>query len=205
MPPATLYKYRSLGNWQFVIDILLNERVYAAPFPMLNDPMEGRLIYFQDDIAAHYRRATRRTKNTLRICSLSATKLNTLLWSYYAEGHAGVAFGLRVRPGQRGVVAGPTLVRYDSRIVISKESARTLKPQELARLILEQKQEAWQHEQEHRVFSTSAFVEVEIRELVLGCNVSEQDELILRKLVSKLRPRARVLRLSRGDLDGGRA
>ena len=37
-----LYKYRSLDNWKFVLDIFLNKRLYAASFYDMNDPMEGR-------------------------------------------------------------------------------------------------------------------------------------------------------------------
>ena len=57
MPSQVLYKYRSLANWKFVLDILVNGRLYAAPFSELNDPMEGRLYYFGDDVTKGYKRA----------------------------------------------------------------------------------------------------------------------------------------------------
>jgi hypothetical protein len=38
-----LYKYRSIANLRFFKDIVINRRLYAAPFRTLNDPMEGLL------------------------------------------------------------------------------------------------------------------------------------------------------------------
>lgn len=40
-----LYKYRSIENFQFFVDIILNKRLYAARYLDLNDPMEGHYIY----------------------------------------------------------------------------------------------------------------------------------------------------------------
>ena len=40
-----LYKYRSLRrNLDFVLDILLNERLYCANYTALNDPLEGYYV-----------------------------------------------------------------------------------------------------------------------------------------------------------------
>lgn len=35
------YKFRSLQNLRFFLDIIINERLYAAKYDELNDPMEG--------------------------------------------------------------------------------------------------------------------------------------------------------------------
>ena len=45
---TTLYKYRSLENLGRILDILLHERLYAANFKNLNDPMEGHYRYSTD-------------------------------------------------------------------------------------------------------------------------------------------------------------
>ena len=36
-----LYKYKSLDNLMWILDIILNKRLYAAKYTELNDPMEG--------------------------------------------------------------------------------------------------------------------------------------------------------------------
>jgi hypothetical protein len=45
MGSLILYKYRSLKNFQFIADTLVNNRFYAATFSELNDPMEGLFLY----------------------------------------------------------------------------------------------------------------------------------------------------------------
>lgn len=40
-----LYKYRTIDNLEFFLDTLLNNRLYAASFKDMNDPMEGVYVY----------------------------------------------------------------------------------------------------------------------------------------------------------------
>ncbi len=42
MGSLILYKYRSLKNFQFIADTLVNNRFYAATFSELNDPIDQR-------------------------------------------------------------------------------------------------------------------------------------------------------------------
>ena len=67
--------------------------------------------------------------------------------------------------------------------------------------ILTQKQLAWGHEEEFRVFARQPFVDVEIRELVLGCAVSPVDRELLTRLAEKCLPRVKIVKLRRSDLD----
>ena len=57
MSQPLLYKYRSLDNWKFLLDILINKRLHAARFQDLNDPMEGRYYYEDEVISLEFRRA----------------------------------------------------------------------------------------------------------------------------------------------------
>lgn len=38
------YKYRSLSNLRYFLDILINKRLYMATYDELNDPMEGAFV-----------------------------------------------------------------------------------------------------------------------------------------------------------------
>jgi hypothetical protein len=58
--------------------------------------MEGRYYYFGDAVTQGFRKAIHRSKLRRNICSLSQTRVNTLLWSYYVAGHTGVFFGVQV-------------------------------------------------------------------------------------------------------------
>lgn len=61
----TLYKYRSLDNFKFFIDIILNNRLYAAKYKDLNDPMEGQYYYQNGELNKTIRDRIRKEKGTL--------------------------------------------------------------------------------------------------------------------------------------------
>ena len=200
MPRTVFYKYRSLENWKFVLDIVVNSRLHAAPFPSLNDPMEGRYYYFGDTVARGFRKAIHNSRLRHNICSLSETKANTLLWSYYAAGHTGVAFGVQVATAGTARNVEVRRVRYDSGIYIGPEAVR--RSADLVALdILTQKQLPWEHEKEVRVFAATSFISVKLEELVLGCNISRADEELITAVTRRWHPRIRVTKLRRSSLD----
>ncbi len=38
------YKYRGIKEFRYFVDIILNKRLFAAPYFDLNDPMEGHYL-----------------------------------------------------------------------------------------------------------------------------------------------------------------
>jgi hypothetical protein len=107
-----LYKYRSIKNLEFLLDIILLERLYCAPYTELNDPCEGMFSYSHPYmplppipgigplhltvpgmkfITIKTIKDLPRVASLPRICSLSNTLSDVRLWSYYADGHKGVA------------------------------------------------------------------------------------------------------------------
>jgi len=200
MSNQVLYKYRPLDNWKFVIDILVNSRLYAAPFESLNDPMEGRYFYFGKTVAQGFRKAIHNSKQRRNICSLSQARTNTLLWSYYAAGHTGAAFGIhRPNNGTKHNLEVRN-VRYDSGVHIGPEAVRR-DPDAVALDILTQKQLPWQHDIEVRVFAPTNFVPVKLVELILGCNISPADQELITAVARRWHPRIRIAKLDRSLLD----
>lgn len=197
MARTVVYKYRSLANWRFVVDILVEHRLYAAPFTQLNDPMEGRYSYRDDVVTRAFRRAIKQSKDYWKICSLSEDPRNRLMWSYYGGGHTGIALGVSIAPCRDQVA---THVSYDSDVTIGPDHVRR-PPRDVAVEILSQKHYAWQHEQEFRVFSNAPFVRVDIKEIFLGCLMPAPDRELVMKLARKAAPRAKVRQLRRSDLD----
>ncbi len=51
-----LYKYRSLDNFKNFVDIILKNRLYAARYKDLNDPMEGQYYYRHGETKSKYSR-----------------------------------------------------------------------------------------------------------------------------------------------------
>ena len=199
MPSQILYKYRSLDNWKFVLDAIANSRLYAATFDTLNDPMEGRYYYFGEDVSREFRRAIFESRKQRRICSLSKTRTNTLLWAYYGGGHKGIALGVQVQTNKR-----PTpLIRdvtYDNSIHVHGKSA-TRSADAAALDILTQKQVGWQHEQEVRVFTDKLYVAVTLKELVLGCLIDQSDQDLVISIARKWHSSIRITKLNRSMMD----
>ena len=197
MPEQLLFKYRTLENWRFLLDILINNRLFAAPFKDLNDPMEGRYYYYGDEMTKAFRKLVRARKDEWRICSLTKDPQNTLMWSYYSAGHTGVALGLTVPNSASDRIKD---VYYDSHIGIGPSSQRR-PARDVALDILSQKQLSWSHEREVRVFSPRPYVPIRLREIRVGCKASTSDRELLEMLVRKTNPRVRILRVTRADLD----
>ncbi|MFX0195309.1 MAG: DUF2971 domain-containing protein [Candidatus Hodarchaeota archaeon] len=174
-----LYKYRTITNIMFLLDILLNKRLYASTFDALNDPMEGHFRYRRSKVGRDLLRDVRSLKKELRICSLSKKANDTLMWSYYGDSHKGVAVGVEVVDDSD----------YDIRPVIYRQRAAyvssSMAPDKAARKLLSSKLLPWEHEQEVRVLTHEEFVEVDVIELVFGIKTDKHEISLLKKLARK--------------------
>ncbi|WP_299313601.1 DUF2971 domain-containing protein [uncultured Aquimarina sp.] len=182
-----LYKYRGLDNFKNFVDIILKNRLYAAEYKHLNDPMEGQYYYQRGELNRTIRDKIKDEKGTLRILSLSRVNNNQLMWSHYADGHKGIAVGVKIdnlkydlQPIQYGGIATIRNSDYNS---------------QTAREILSHKLEVWNYEEEERVFQrNNIFIEVKIEEIILGQRVSNQNNGLIRELLEKINPEIRILR-----------
>jgi len=189
-----LYKYRSLVNWKFLVDIFANRRFYAAPFQDLNDPMEGYYSYATGQrVSEQYDATIRQAKLGWFICSLSEEPRSTLMWSYCGGGHTGVAIGIERPRGYR-----LAKVTYDNVVTLAGRSTES--PSLTAVAILSQKLHSWRHEAEHRVFSPRPYVPVTIREVLLGCKATRDDKRLVKALAAHIRPRVAIRRLGSSEL-----
>ncbi len=172
-----LYKYRSLANFETFVDIILNERIYAAPYFDLNDPMEGLYRYTEGTINQQLIKDIKGQKQKLRICSLSRNCSSTLMWSHYADSHKGVAIGVKVNPNQE-----TREVRYKGMSYV--RDATRIGSHETAKNILTYKLDSWTYEDEERVFVTSGnYAKVKVSKIVMGSRISEKHKALVRKLV----------------------
>lgn len=105
---------------------------------------------------------------------------NTLMWSYYADGHKGVAIGVEIEDSNE----------YDIIPVKYKERApyvrKLMDSEKAAKKLLSTKLLSWEHEQEVRVLTYEEFVDVEIKEIVFGKKIKNEDMKLLKKLADKL-------------------
>lgn len=192
-----LYKYRSLKNMEFVLDILLNERLHCAPYSELNDPFEGMYFsYFYPYFYASnnlllksiYKPDTKfRTPKSVKdipfpvkkskICSLSAVLSDVRLWSYYADGHQGIALEIDFS----GMEADIKKVSYVTEL---QEHGSTLLTSLSSEEVLSFKTTHWLYEQEHRIIQEGEFYLIpgSIKAIYAGINISPLYVDLLKKV-----------------------
>lgn len=95
----TFYKYKSLDNFEFLLDLILKERLYAALYHELNDPMEG-VVKIDGTIPKDKERERDDLIKTFRIVCFSRDKDHPLMWSHYADGARGCVIEFQLMEGQ---------------------------------------------------------------------------------------------------------
>ena len=186
-----LYKYRGLSNIQFALDIFVNERLHAAEFKRLNDPMEGSYTYEQGTLTQEQIDAIYNRKNEYRLLALSETFDNMLMWSYYAESHTGMVVGVEVVDPAADTVA----INYVQNLNIEVDRG------DVAKRILSRKYALWHHEREHRVFVHKSFVKVKVHELIFGVGTKRDVKDLVRSIAKKFCPDIQVTTLRKDQLD----
>ena len=146
----TLYKFKSLANFEQVTEILLGERLYCPTPSQLNDPLEGvlgvtvpeDLIENEKDKFGQYARYWFEHDdliNRYRICSFSGDPESMLMWSYYSGGHAGICIEVDMSEYKHKIKK----VNYVHDLsTVDKSSIEAMLTHKLA---------TWEHEKEYRI------------------------------------------------------
>jgi hypothetical protein len=211
-----LYKYRSLADLEHVLDIIVNQRLHCSTYPELNDPFEG---IFEKNYGAYLRaisisrnpalvralpvllaKAYKKAEDFLggeidkiKICSLSSDLNDVRLWSYYADGHKGLAFEIDFSGLATNIYEVkyhkklPTCPAFPGKTILGR---RQMQPDDL----FSHKTEHWCFEKEYRIISESKDLEESrffsirgrIKAIYLGTRTSD----FHRKLLNKIAPSA---------------
>lgn len=181
-----LYKYRGILNFRYFIDILLKNRLFAAKYSDLNDPMDGQYYYSKGELNEDIVNKLSDGKDKLRICSLSRKNNNELLWSHYSEGHRGVVIGVQIDRQKYDV----RRIDYTGLATISG-----IIKNNTPRNILSHKLNVWSYEQEERAFVTDAhYINVSVKEVITGRKMSNQDFSFIRELLEKINPEINLIK-----------
>lgn len=195
------YKYRSMSNLRYFLDILLHKRLYLASYSELNDPMEGAYrikngVKYDDS----WLRLLRSEKNDIHICSLSKTYDNILMWSHYADSHKGCCIELEVT-SEKGI--DETSVQYVDQI--GAVQGKDYKDE--AYQILSRKLKCWDYEEEVRFLKeipsnsrVSKFLHIKIIRIYLGCKMSSKEINFYKKLINSIDKHIDVKQLKRDEL-----
>lgn len=178
------YKFRSLDNFQFVLDIIVNQRLYAASLDTMNDPMEGFYTH-ESDMPEEAIIALEEHKKSLKFSSLTMYDNNPLMWAHYANGCRGVAIGVEFKDGVdfRNVI-------YGTHSQLSVNKPTTL---ERAKRVLSYKSDFWHYEDEVRVFADKGnYVSVVVKKVVIGERADRSKKSLLKKIVSAVNPTIQI-------------
>ncbi len=189
-----LYKFRSLQKIEFCLDIILNERLHCAPYSELNDPFEGLFHTiisspgFNKAFSLAY--ATKKIKacktiedlhigfENSRICSLSRSLDEIRLWSYYADGHKGIAIEIDFSENGKDIyeiMYGPKLPEFGNTILGGP----------LTEDVLSYKTDHWKHEAEYRIIQNENYYPItgRIKSIFTGHRISNFHLELLEKVV----------------------
>lgn len=184
------YKFRSLQNLRFFLDIIVNERLYAAKYDELNDPMEG--VYMTDVQHHNIIRALRTKKENIHICSLSRNYAHTLLWSHYADSHKGCCIEVSAKKQREQ----PTIIHYT-------ENIPNIHGLVNAKALLSHKSPLWEYEDEVRFFRKSSYFYVNIHQIIFGLKVSVEDFKFYEKLIQSINPNIAVRKIKQEEINDG--
>jgi hypothetical protein len=167
------YKFRTVQNFDFVVDIIINKRLFCSDARSLNDIREGDIRAGSnpgregdaftfglkiEDALRHY-----------RVCSLSKIFDNHLLWAYYAGGFTGLAIEVDIPEGDA------TVVRYGDDYIFLSDYFEKDDVEGAVRAALSKKYSVWSHEEEVRVVTTKSFYELAepIGRIIVGPRMSQ--------------------------------
>jgi len=191
-----LYKYRSLTNFEQILDIALKERLYCSTYNNLNDPFEGlfraklgisllniHAIVPPFGLGFVHKSVEELSTKIPRICSLSSSLNDVRLWSNYADGHRGIVFEIDFSDLESYVHE----VKYSE--VLPPFLAGTLLTEPLPSDVLSCKTKHWEYEAEYRIFNDSDFFDISNRltAIYFGSRIDEsQYDLLIRTLPNEI-------------------
>lgn len=174
-----LYKFRSIQNITFVLDIIKNKRFYASPFRTLNDPMEG-IFNYDRRLSKEDKASIVSEKEKRRICSFSKSLSHPLLWAHYADGFKGVCVETKVNKSEHYSISEINYSPYRPFI----ETNCLPHAIDWADWILSHKNDYWSYEEEVRLLTKNEFIVhgLSINAIYFGLRTSDINKWLIKKL-----------------------
>lgn len=199
-PPATLYRYRPLGDSKLVtreLEAICGSYLYAPCFEQMNDPMEALFEHPGSDdpmgailppqflaLSNETLVKTAKIARSSGLISMSETYLDYPLWAYYGSNFGGMCLefdtqALVISDLPRDSVV-PIPVIYDSTppAPITLERLAVSDPMEIVISRLSQKREEWQHEKEWRYLAGGAgrklYTDSALKRIYLGPRIDPE-------------------------------
>jgi len=180
-----LYKYRDTSNIKHLLDIVINNRLYASSYNSLSDPMQGGNASQSIRLNSDSRELIRSSEDRYGICTLYEDPQHNLLWTKYGDDHQGVAIGVTVDDPEctlREVAYSDDELGSDSSGLEANTAASVID-------LLSHKESLWDYEREHRAFvKQKKFVGVKVHEVIFGSKVKSREKDFLAKMIHQINP-----------------
>ena len=177
-----LYKFKSLENIEFALDIILHEQLYCADYDKLNDPFEGLFFTiirsggFSSAFGNGFDHQVKECKAILaqlKICSLSNSLNDVRMWSFYADDHKGIAIEINFDGFENDINKVDYLENLPEYNLTNPDHYE----------ILTKKTRHWFYESEYRIIRKEEYYPVNgrIKAIYLGQRISNIHLEILKK------------------------
>ncbi|MGB0281910.1 MAG: DUF2971 domain-containing protein [Neptuniibacter sp.] len=188
------YKYKSLDNFEFLLDLLLKERLYAAAYHELNDPMEG-VIKIDGTILKETEADWESLIKDLRLVCFTKSSENPLMWSHYADGGRGCVVCFELLDEQIF-----HKVSYLKKPSVSERDLCLEKALE----ILKYKDKHWKYEAEYRcLIQNESFLPVNVKSITFGPRADQNKVDMLSHILKLCKPKLGVFKMGNAGLFKG--
>lgn len=176
------YKFRDFKNYKYLLDLILYQRLYSSSFKNLNDNFEGQ---FFSEIHNKRLRLNPLKEKHISICSFSSVYKNHLMWSHYADGHRGLVIGFHILEDNFKIHK----VNYNGLTIIEDLPIKF----EDKKDVFLNKIGDWNYENEFRIITDNqCYIDIEIKEIILGSEVSDLNKDLITKLIRYVNPKIEV-------------
>lgn len=165
----------------------------------------GRLAdrELQKEMIHDFENALRSVNSKLGVLCLSEVPDDILMWSHYSNSHQGVVLEFN-KEGLEAHYGYCERVDYKDRMVTLKEYNEINSLSESARLFLLRKSTHWKYEREWRVIRTRSNIYEKfpldiLKGIILGCQMSETDKIVIQKWLKKAKIDIKVSQAVRSD------
>lgn len=181
------YKYKSLQSFEFLLDMVLKERLYAAQYNELNDPMEG-VIKVDNTVPRDREQEWEKILSDLRIVCFTKDPKNSLMWSHYADGGKGCLIEFELLNGQEC-----HKISYIKKPILNDKDITTSKAIE----ILKYKDKPWKYESEYRcILQNKNYLPVNTKSITFGPRSSSDSVTMLMHILALCKPDLKVNKMS---------
>ena len=181
----SFYKYKSISNFEFILDILLYERLYAGKYHELNDPMEG-VIKLDGTIPKEEITEWEQSLKNYNICCFTTDPENNLMWSHYADGGKGCLIEFELAED-----ISYSKVTYGKTPLVKAKEIRQLEAHE----VFLHKLKYWQYEKEYRcILMGDNYLPIKIKSVKFGPKTERSKEIFLINILACCKPDLKIIR-----------